>query len=325
MIIVTGGAGFIGSALVGALNSKGYEDIVIVDHLGLSEKWQNLRALRFNEYLEKDQFLPLLESGKFDGAVESFFHLGACSATTERDASYLVENNYRYSIRIGEWWERNQSVRLLYASSAATYGEGEYGYLDNHNTINSLRPLNMYGYSKQIFDQHALKRGWLDKIVGLKFFNVFGPNEQHKGDMRSVVNKAYERVRDQGVISLFKSYVPHYGDGEQKRDFIYVKDAVAMTLWLNENSTASGIFNIGTGDARSWNDLAGALFSALHQPVNIEYIEMPQSLRAKYQYFTQADLSKLRSAGCQHSCMSLEDAVYDYVNNYMNLNKFIGD
>lgn len=317
MLVVTGGAGFIGSALVCALNERGYEDILIVDHLGTTEKWKNLVALRYADYMEKERFISELEEGRFGDRIETILHLGACSSTTERDAGYLMENNFRYSERIGRWWERHQSVRYIYASSAATYGDGEQGYRDGTGGLSLLRPLNMYGYSKHFFDCVAFRNGWLDRIVGLKYFNVFGPNEYHKGDMRSVINKAFARVRDEGVISLFKSYRSPYDDGEQLRDFIYVKDAVAMTLFFVENRETGGLFNIGTGVARSWNDVARALFSALGKKPVIEYIDMPAVLQEKYQYFTQADLTALRAAGCSHQCRSLEAAIAEYAGVYL--------
>ncbi|MBN1575811.1 MAG: ADP-glyceromanno-heptose 6-epimerase [Chitinispirillaceae bacterium] len=323
MIIVTGGAGFIGSAVVHALNERGRDDIIIVDHLGSSEKWKNCVALRYDDYLDKKEFINELEEGRFGEEIEVLFHFGACSSTTETDAGYLMENNFRYTARLGGWWERHSATRFIYASSAATYGGGEQGYMDDKTRLHLLRPLNMYGYSKHLFDMFALRKGWLDRIVGLKYFNVFGPNEYHKGDMRSVINKAFPRIRDEGVIALFKSYRPEYGNGEQLRDFIYVKDAVAMTLFFMDRSEVGGIFNIGTGRARSWNDSAHAMFLAVDKKTNIEYVEMPESLREKYQYFTQADLTRLREAGCMHECRTLESSVEEYVRNYLPCNGYL--
>ncbi|MBN1757677.1 MAG: ADP-glyceromanno-heptose 6-epimerase [Chitinispirillaceae bacterium] len=317
MIVVTGGAGFIGSALVCSLNELGHDDILVVDHLGTTEKWKNLVPLRFADYLDKDQFIGRLEDNAFGSSIDTILHLGACSSTTERDATYLMENNFRYTERIGHWWEKHPDTRFIYASSAATYGDGTHGYRDGTDSLDCLRPLNMYGYSKHLFDKVAFRNGWLKRIVGLKYFNVFGPNEYHKGDMRSVINKAFRRVRDEGVISLFRSYHPQYGDGEQLRDFIYVKDAVAMTLFFMEQRSAGGLFNIGTGVARSWNDVAKALFSALGKKPVIEYIEMPEEIQDKYQYFTQADPSALRDAGCTVVCRSLEESITDFVVNYL--------
>ena len=319
MIIVTGGAGFIGSAIVWRLNQRGEEDIIVVDHLGSSEKWKNLVALRFRDYLDRDVFMDRLERGDFGSHIRAIFHLGACSSTTETDAGYLMENNYRYTLRLATWQEQHPNCRFVYASSAATYGDGEQGYKDDESALQTLRPLNMYGYSKHLFDLYARRKGWLNRIVGLKYFNVFGPNESHKGDMRSVIHKAFPGVRDEGMIRLFQSHRDAYGDGEQVRDFIYVKDAVNMTLFFLENRRANGIFNIGTGAARTWNDVAGAMFQALDRPPKIEYIPMPEHLKAKYQYYTCADMEKLRAAGCSHVPMPLEKAVGEYVRSYLSV------
>jgi len=317
MIIVTGGEGFIGSALVWSLNQHSIDDIIIVDHLGKNEKWKNLTSLHYTDYIDKTDFINRLEAGTFGNSIDAIFHLGACSATTELDADYLMENNYRYTLRLAQWREEHSKTRFIYASSAATYGNGEQGYSDDESKLHLLRPLNMYGYSKHLFDCVALKKGWLSQIVGLKFFNVFGPNENHKGDMRSVINKAYPRLRDECAISLFKSYNPNYADGEQLRDFIYIKDAVEMILFFIDNPNVNGIYNIGTGKARSWNDIAAALFKAVGKEQYIDYIDMPLALRNKYQYFTQADITKLKTAGYVYSCSSLEDAVFDYVTEYL--------
>ncbi|MDG5814815.1 ADP-glyceromanno-heptose 6-epimerase [Chitinispirillales bacterium ANBcel5] len=316
MIVITGGAGFIGSCLVWMLNQRGVEDILIVDRLGTSEKWKNLVPLKYQDFLDKDDFISRLEAGELNFGIDAILHLGACSSTTEKDASYLMENNFRYTARIGHWWERNQECRFIYASSAATYGNGGQGYEDRESDLHDLRPLNMYGYSKHVFDLYAQKKGWLKKIVGLKYFNVFGPNEEHKGDMRSLIAKAFKRVRDEGEISLFKSNRANYSHGEQRRDFIYVKDVAAMTLFFLQNKKG-GIYNIGTGEAKTWNDLARALFNALGKETVIKYVDMPASLENKYQYFTQAEMEKLRSVGCDHTCMSLDDAVKDYVHNHL--------
>jgi ADP-L-glycero-D-manno-heptose 6-epimerase len=317
MIVVTGGSGFIGSALVWRLNQKNVTDILVVDHLAESPKWKNLVPLKFSDYLDRQEFITRLERDDFGNSIEAILHMGACSSTTEKNVDYLLENNYRYSLRIAQWRECHPSCRLIYASSAATYGDGSRGYADNEEGLPGLRPLNMYGYSKHLFDCYARRKGWLKQIVGLKYFNVFGPNEYHKGDMRSVINKAYPDVRDRGIMRLFKSYRKEYADGEQKRDFIYIKDALEMTLFFLEKSTDNGIFNIGTGTARSWNEIARALFAAAGKKSSIEYIPIPESIREKYQYFTCADLSKLRNAGCGHQCMPLENAVADYVKKHL--------
>jgi len=319
VIVVTGGAGFIGSVLVWRLNEIGVNDIIVVDHLGESEKWKNLVSLKFSDYLDKSAFISKLENGEFGHGIDAIFHLGACSSTTESNADYLMENNYRYSLRIGQWWEAHQSTRLMYASSAATYGDGSQGYCDDESKLETLRPLNMYGYSKHLFDCAARKNKWLSQIVGLKFFNVFGPNENHKADMRSVINKAYPGVKNESKMTLFQSHREGYGHGEQRRDFIYVKDAVEMMLYFFHNRNVSGLYNIGTGIARSWNDVASAMFAALGKTKQIDYRPMPESIREKYQYFTQADLTKLRAAGCGHACRSLEVSIAEYMNDYLSI------
>lgn len=323
MIVVTGGAGFIGSAIAWELNRRGIDDILIVDHLGETEKWKNLVPLRFTDYLDRSEFIRRLAADEFGDTLDAIFHLGACSSTTERDAGFLMENNYRYTARIGAWQARHTECRFIYASSAATYGDGAEGYADREDRLHRLRPLNMYGYSKHLYDLTALRRGWLNHSVGLKYFNVFGPNEYHKGDMRSVINKAFPGIRDEGRIRLFKSHRPDYGDGEQVRDFIYVKDAVAMTLFFFDHPEISGIFNVGTGTARSWNDVAHAMFTALEKPPEIEYVPMPEHLRGKYQYHTCADMGKFREAAGGHACMTLADAVADYIRNYLVPEKYL--
>jgi ADP-L-glycero-D-manno-heptose 6-epimerase len=313
-VLVTGGAGFIGSALIWALNGHGSERIVVSDRFGTDEKWRNLSPLRFADYVEADDLLPRLRSGAL-GQFDLVLHLGACSATTEKDASFLIRNNYEYTKDLAGW-ALGQGARFVYASSAATYGDGAAGMSDTA-PIEPLRPLNMYGYSKQLFDLHALRAGVLPKIVGLKYFNIFGPNEDHKADMRSLVHKATAQAQQEGVIRLFRSHKPEYRDGEQKRDFLYVKDAVAMTLHLAANPAAGGLFNIGSGGARTWLDLARAVFAALGREPKIEFIDMPEVLRGKYQYFTEADISKLRGAGYVSNVATLEEAVRDYVQGYL--------
>ncbi len=316
MIVVTGGAGFIGSAVVWRLNELGYDEIVIVDRLGKGEKWKNLNGLKYYDFYDKDEFLSQIISDDVTFKIDSIIHLGACSSTTEKDADYLAFNNYKYSQLLASY-AIEKNIRFVYASSAATYGSGEEGYTDDESKLEKLRPLNMYGYSKQMFDLWIKKTGYLNSVAGIKYFNVYGPNEYHKGDMRSVVHKAFEQINETGKVKLFKSYVAEYKDGEQMRDFIYVKDAVEMTLFLWQNKDVNGIFNVGTGKARTWNDLVKALFDALGKPVNIEYIEMPDYLRPKYQYFTQADISKLRKAGFNGNLFTLEKGVEDYVRNYL--------
>ena len=330
MIIVTGGAGLIGSAVVQRLNELGREDILIVDHLGHTDKWRNLSPLRFMDYLEKDTFERMLDEGSLasrlpgDCSLDAVIHLGACSATTEPDSTYLIRNNFEYSRKLA-LTALAAGARFIYASSAATYGDGEHGFADDDNQLARLRPMNMYGYSKQLFDLWALRHGILDKIVGIKYFNVYGPNEQHKCEMRSLVLKAYEQIGATGVLRLFKSHRPEYGDGEQLRDFIYVKDAAAMTLHFIMNKDANGIFNVGGGTTVSWNRLAGSVFRAMGRPVNIEYIDMPESIRSTYQYLTCAETSKIRAAGYSEPVMSVEDAVTDYIRNYLITGMRLGD
>lgn len=316
-ILVTGGAGFIGSGLIWALNRLGLRDILVCDQLGEDDKWLNLAPLDFGDYVESTTLMEFLEADSpILRGIRWVFHLGACSATTERDVGYLMENNYRYTKVLCDW-AVSHGARFVYASSAATYGDGSKGMIDDEATIESLRPLNAYGYSKQLFDRHAKRRGLFSSIVGLKYFNVYGPNEWHKGDMRSLVNKAFDQVRETGKIRLFKSYKPAFGDGEQKRDFLYLKDAVDMTIHLAVTKSATGLFNIGSGQARTWIDLANAVFAALSLPAQIEFIEMPAQIRDKYQYFTQASIEKLKATGHNGPMFSLEQAVADYVQNYL--------
>jgi ADP-L-glycero-D-manno-heptose 6-epimerase len=325
-ILVTGGAGFIGSALIWALNARGHDDIVVSDILGTDEKWRNLTPLRFSDYIEG----PILRSklAQSSGALGKFsavFHLGACSATTERNASYLIDNNTAYTRELAAW-ALGLGARFIYASSAATYGDGAQGMDDKDPAIERLRPLNMYGYSKHLFDLYATRLGWMNRIVGLKYFNVFGPNENHKGDMRSVVCKANTEIRETGKVSLFRSYKPEYADGGQMRDFLYVKDAVEMTLHFAEKgSSAGGLYNLGSGEANTWKTLAEAIFGALNLPPRIEYIDMPETLRPKYQYYTKADVSKLRASGYDKPMTPLADSVADYVRNYLVPGKHLGD
>lgn len=323
MIIVTGGAGFIGSAFVWKCNQEGQEDILIVDTLKTSEKWRNLVGLSYADYIHKDVFIERLIDGDYDESdIEAIVHMGACSATTELDADYLMENNYRYTQILAEWCVEND-VRFIYASSAATYGNGENGFEDSIDKITALRPINRYGYSKQFFDLQAMRSGLSKNIVGLKFFNVFGPNEYHKDDMRSVVCKAHKQILETGEIKLFKSYRSDYVDGGQKRDFVYVKDCVEIMWWLLNTPTCNGIFNIGTGQARTWNELASAVFHAMNITPNITYIPMPESIQNQYQYFTQASMTKLQDAGCPIRCRPLEEAVQDYVKIYLNSQAYL--
>ena len=317
MYIVTGGAGFIGSAIVWALNRCGIDDILIVDEPGSSEKQKNMSPLRFTSYMDKVDFRNAVKSAEFAAdSVDAIVHMGACSSTTESNVAYLLDNNFNYTKDLAEFADNN-SIRFIYASSAATYGDGSMGYDDDEDSIDSLRPLNLYGYSKQLFDQWAKKTGFLEKSAGLKFTNIFGPNEWHKGDMRSLVCKAYDQISETGKLQLFKSHRAEYADGEQKRDFLYVKDAVKMVLFFIDNPEICGLYNIGSGKAESWNTLASAIFEGMGREPEIEYIDMPQELRGKYQYYTRAEMAKLRNAGYSDDTTPLRDSVIDYVKNYL--------
>lgn len=317
MILLTGGAGFIGSAVLRHLNDHGRRDIVVVDHLASSSKWRNLVGKSFEDYLDRDELLKYILSDALPFKIRSIVHLGACSSTLESDAGYLLRNNTKYTQHLCEYAIKH-GIRFVYASSAATYGEGLAGYADDETKLDALRPLNAYGFSKHLFDVWAHQRNLFKNIVGLKFFNVFGPNEYHKGEMRSVLHKAYAQVRESGTIRLYKSYRKEYPDGGQKRDFIYVKDCADVVMWFLDNPSAHGLFNLGSGQARSWNDLAGALFSALKVQPRIEYIDMPDQLRSQYQYFTEAPMQKLRAAGYTKPFTSIEGAVADYVQAHLS-------
>jgi len=323
MLIVTGGAGFIGSALIWALNERGVNDILAVDELVSDERWKNLRNLSFADYVGKDDFLDMVAGGKTPPGVKAVLHMGACTDTTERNVSYLIKNNYEYTKLLAQW-ATDAKIRFIYASSAATYGDGSAGFEDSDDKLETLTPLNAYGYSKHLFDLWARRTGLLKKIVGLKYFNVFGPNEYHKGEMRSFIVKAFEQIQEQGWVGLFKSHNPQYADGEYVRDFVYVKDAVQMTLFFLNKPAAAGLFNIGTGNARTWNDMVRAVFAAMDQKPNIRYVEMPESIRNQYQYFTQADITKLRKAGYKREITPLEDALNDYVKEYLQKCEYLG-
>lgn len=325
MFIVTGGAGLIGSLVIWKLNREGIDDILVVDHLGTSDKWKNLAPLKFGDYLEKDVFRTMVRDNAFAGKkIDGIFHLGACSSTTERDASYLIDNNFRYTAELATFAVERQ-IRMIYASSCATYGDGSCGYRDDENGIERLRPLNMYGYSKQLFDLWAKRRNLFDRLIGCKFSNIYGPNEAHKNEMRSVVLRAYEQITATGKMKLFRSYRSDYADGEQKRDFLYVKDAVNMLWFLFNSPKAAGLYNIGSGKAETWNHLVTAAFHALGKPVDIEYIDMPESLRDRYQYYTCAEMGKLYALGFDQAALSLDDAVADYLQNHLMTGRRPGD
>jgi ADP-L-glycero-D-manno-heptose 6-epimerase len=313
-IVVTGGAGFIGSCVIRMLNDRGMKNIIVVDRLGSSEKWKNLVGKNFLDILEKDSLFSWLEGKQRD--IEAFIHLGACTSTIETDASYLLENNYRYSVRLAEY-ALEHGHRFIYASSAATYGDGSLGFSDHHETLEILEPLNMYGYSKHLFDLWLKNQKLLDKVVGLKYFNVYGPNESHKGRMASVILKMVPDALNTGKIFLFKSSEPEkFPDGGQVRDFIYVKDVAAMTLQFLE-SDVNGIFNIGTGKEQTWKELAESVMLALELPISIEYIDMPKDLLGKYQNYTRADMAKSMQHQLFTPEFSLEEGVRDYVCSYL--------
>jgi len=289
---------------------------------GKDEKWKNLVGLTFDEFIEKHKFIEILDENLFNDA-EAFIHMGANSSTTEKDAGLLLTNNYKYTKTLADYCLRN-NIRFIYASSAATYGDGFLGFDDDEDGCVNLRPLNMYGYSKSLFDIWALRNNAFKEIVGIKYFNVYGPNEYHKGEMRSVVHKAFEQVRDTAQVKLFKSGNPKYNDGEQMRDFIYIKDAVDMTLHFLKHKDESGLFNVGSGKARTWKDLINALFTAMDIPKKIVYIDLPEHLADKYQYFTEANLTKIKKAGYKKTITSLEDGVTDYVKNYLMGKQYLG-
>ena len=316
MIIVTGGAGFIGSAFVAKLNAEGVKDIIVVDELDSNARAKNLAHKSYVSYVGKKEFIESVRNNSLQKDITAIVHLGACSSTTEKNLDYLRENNFEYSRDLATYCLAN-NIRYIYASSAATYGDGAEGYSDDIARIDALKPLNPYGESKQKMDIWARDQGILDKVVGLKFFNVYGPNEYYKGSMASVAWKAFNTIKETGKFSLFKSHRSDYKDGEQKRDFVYVKDCCEIMWWLLRNPVVNGIFNVGSGKARSWNDLLHAVFTAMDKPVTISYIDMPQELQAQYQYFTEAPMDKLRAAGYTAPLYSLEDGVKDYVTNHL--------
>jgi ADP-L-glycero-D-manno-heptose 6-epimerase len=322
MIVVTGGAGFIGSALIHGLNEKGIKDIWVVDQIDHPEKQENLNPLVFDRLIGIDDFLKDV-LGKKLSRCDAILHMGACSSTTETDESFLTKNNFEYTRHLASFC-LEKGIRFIYASSAATYGAGENGYSDDESRLKILKPLNLYGESKQKFDLWAQAQGALKNLVGLKYFNVYGPNEYHKQDMQSMVRKGFLQLRDTGKLCLFRSYKSEYSDGGQERDFLYIKDAVAMTLFFLERKDVGGIFNVGSGKARNWNDLAKAIFMAMNKQLNIEYIEMPSEIRNQYQYHTCSDTEKILNAGYSKPSMSLEVGIENYVTQYLIPGKHLG-
>ncbi len=323
MVVVTGGAGFIGSAIAQALNDRGRTDLIVVDEVDHPEKEKNLISIKYHELRGKDVFLENVLNLDLP-SIEAIIHMGACSSTTETNEVFLTENNYDYTRHLAQY-ALKKDIRFIYASSAATYGNGETGYRDDESKLHTLKPLNLYGESKQKFDLWAEGQGVLDRIVGLKYFNVFGPNEYHKEDMQSMVRKGFLQARDTNKIRLFKSYRKEYADGGQERDFLYIKDAVKMTLFFLDQQDAGGIFNVGAGRARNWNDLATTVFKAMDREPKIEYIEMPDSIRDQYQYHTSAEMKKIRDAGYTEPITSLEEGITDYIQNYLLPNKRLGE
>ena len=319
MIIVTGATGFIGSNIVADLNAAGRSDIILVDDLGTQAKWKNIAKRRFQDVVLPGELAGLLE--RLTGG-DVVYHMGANSSTTAIDGDAILISNFRTSKLLWEWCSRTRTP-LIYASSAATYGDGARGFDDDQSpeALDLLRPLNLYGWSKHAFDKWAVAQGAAGSAppqwAGLKFFNVYGPNESHKGEMRSLVSKNTAAVADGQTIRLFKSHRADFRDGEQLRDFVYVKDCTRVMLWLAGQPKVSGLFNLGTGQARSFVDLVNSIGSALQKAVRIEYVDMPESIRANYQYFTQAAMQKLRAAGYDAGFHGLEDGVADYVRNYL--------
>ena len=322
MIVVTGGAGFIGSALVHGLNKKGMKQIWVVDQIDHPEKQENLTPLLFDKLISKDDFLNNILENKLP-CCDAILHMGACSSTTETNEAFLNKNNFEYTRHLSIFC-LERDIRFIYASSAATYGAGENGYSDDESRLKLFQPLNLYGDSKQKFDLWAQTQGVLEKIVGLKYFNVYGPNEYHKQEMQSMVRKGFMQIRDTGKICLFKSYKSEYADGNQERDFLYINDAVAMTLLFLERQEIGGIFNVGSGKARNWNDLARALFTAMNKPEKIEYIDMPEEIKDQYQYHTCSETEKIQQAGFSETVMSLEEGITDYVEQYLVPDRHLG-
>ena len=319
MIVITGGAGFIGSAIIQELNGRGITDLIVVDDVDHPEKEKNLASIKYKKIIRKEAFLRNILNLELK-SIEAIIHMGACSSTTETDKNFLKKNNYEYTLHLATY-AIEKDIRFIYASSAATYGNGEMGYCDDESKLHTLEPLNLYGHSKHDVDLWAKNQGVLNRIVGLKYFNIFGPNEYHKESMQSMVRKGFLQARDKNKIRLFKSYNGKYNDGDQERDFLYIKDAVKMTLFFLDHPDINGIFNIGSGQARNWNDLAQNIFKAMGLEPTIEYIPMPETIISQYQYHTCAEIKKIRNFGYTQTIMSLEESVSDYIENYLIPNK----
>jgi len=313
-IVITGAAGFIASCVVRHLNEQKITDLILVDDIERSDRWKNLQNKKFLDLISKNELFTFLEKRREE--VSAIIHLGACSDTLETDGNFLMENNYRFSVRLAEYAIPSR-IRFIYASSAATYGDGFLGFRDDHASLDLLKPLNLYGFSKHLFDLWLKRRGFLDRVVGLKYFNVYGPNESHKGHMSSMVYKMFPKAKKEGVIQLFQSSEPHrFADGDQCRDFIYVKDAAAMTCQFLENDLC-GIFNIGLGQPTTWNTLAQAVFKAMDIQPQIEYIPMPENLKRQYQNYTCADMEKYYKSAKIAPLYTVDTAVKDYICNYL--------
>ncbi|WP_426614821.1 ADP-glyceromanno-heptose 6-epimerase [Bradyrhizobium sp. McL0616] len=320
MLLVTGGAGFIGSNVVAALNDAGHSDVVVCDHLGSDGKWRNLAKRQLVDIVPPSEILDWLKDRKLDAVI----HLGAISETTATDGDLVIETNFRLSMRLLDWCTAN-AVPLIYASSAATYGDGAEGFDDDASlpALKKLRPMNLYGWSKYLFDLAIAERAARGEKLppqwaGLKFFNVFGPNEYHKGSMMSVLARRFDDVKAGRVVELFKSHRDGIADGDQRRDFIYVDDVVRVVMWLLATPSVSGLFNVGTGKARSFRDLMLAAYAALGSKPNIEYVDMPETIRGSYQYFTESKVDRLHRAGYNGGFTTLEDAVKAYVGDYLD-------
>lgn len=319
-IVITGAAGFIGSYLTGFLNREGFENLYLVDDFSIASKTKNLKGKKYLAKIHREQFFEWLKT--HPESIQYIFHLGARTDTTEMNYEVHKKWNLEYSKDVWEYCTENK-IPLLYASSAATYGNGEHGYSDSSDIVSQLKPLNPYGVSKNEFDIWALDQKKTPPFwAGVKFFNVFGPNEYHKGRMASVIFHAYHQLLENGTVKLFRSHRKDYKDGEQMRDFVYVKDVAKMCTWLMQQQPASGLYNIGSGKARSFNDLVKAIFSAMNKEPNITYIDTPEDIRDKYQYFTEADMQKIKNAGYTESPASLEDSVKEYVTEYLQTNNY---